>query len=236
MVKPKVRALPGFTDGHETMRSVADAIDALGKTEWISSVSHLQIRIVSLNLTGGDVMHFALVCLRSDGLDHQVGVRLPAADRFKGRRIESGEAQTGNLQELDGAAVSPTGVVQTVDGRRFEAVEMIPRHFTRELNAQQQLIVFWTIKMLRLRDKDVCYQLPDDVRRFLPKSFGRLTTDLRYLDYGKLRDRKLPSLKAIHRYLGRRNKSLLEVSHQTIANALRLSGLRVPRSGRLARR
>jgi hypothetical protein len=217
------------------MRSVADALDALDHAGWLNKNSCLQLRIASLNLAGGDVMHFALVCVHPFGRDLAAGVRLPAADRFKGRQIESGEIQKRDIRELDRAIVSSTGALRTVSGCRFEAVEVIPRHFTPELSARQKLVVYWTIKMLRLTAKDVCYQLPNEVRRFLPSDFGRLTSDLRYLDYGKLRGRKLPSLKAIHRYLGAHNKSLREVSHQTIANALRLSGLRVPRSGRLAR-
>lgn len=217
------------------MRSVADALDALASAGWLNSDSCLQMRIVSLNLAGGDVMHFALVCVYPHVPDLAANIRLHTADRFRGRRIESGKTHTGDIRELDRASISPTGVVQMVDGRRFEAVEMIPRNFTRDLNDLQKLIVYWTIKMLGLTARDVCYRLPAEIRPFLPKNFGRLTRDLRYLDYGKLRDRRLPSLKAIHRYLGNHNKSLHEVSRQTIANALRLSGLRVPRSGRLAR-
>jgi len=236
MPKREPRASADFIDGQESMRSVADALNALREAGWIHNGARLQMRIVSLSLAGGDVMHFAVVCLHPDERDHPVGVRLPSADRFKGRRTGSGETETRDIQELDGAAVWSTGVVQTVDGYGFEAVEMIPRHFVRELNALQKLIVYWTIRMLGLTDREVCYQLPDDIRHFLPKDFGRLTRDLRYLDYGRLPGRQLPSLKAIHRFLGDHNKSLREVSHQTIADALRVSGFRVPRSGRLARR
>jgi hypothetical protein len=236
MPNPNPRAFTDFIDGQESMRSIADALDALRAAGWTHNASHLRMRIVSLNLAGGDVMHFAVVCLHPNELNHPVGVTLPTADRFRGRRIESGETETRDIRELDGATVWSTGAVQNLDGYCFEAVEMIPRHFVRELNPLQKLILYWTIRMLGLTAKDVCYQLPDDIRHFLPKGFGKLTADLRYLDYGRLRGRKLPSLKAIHRYLGDRNKSLREVSHQTIANALRLSGLRVPRSGRLARR
>jgi hypothetical protein len=45
------------------MRSVADALDALASTGWLNSDSCLHVRIVSLNLAGGDAMHFALVCV-----------------------------------------------------------------------------------------------------------------------------------------------------------------------------
>lgn len=218
------------------MRSVADALNGLREAGWIHNGARLQTRIISLNLAGGDVMHFAIVYLLADELDRPVGVRLPTADRFRGCRIESEETETRDIRDLDGATVWSTGVVQTIDGCGFKAVEMIPRHFVRELNALQKLIVYWTIRMLGLTAKDVCYQPPDDVRDFLPKGFGKLTADLRFLDYGRLPGRPLPPLKAIHRYLGDHNKSLRGVSHQTIADALRVSGLRVPRSGRLARR
>lgn len=103
MPKPKPRAFPDFIDGQESMRSIADALDALRAAGWTHDAPHLRMRIVSLNLAGGDVMHFAAVCLHPDEFDHPVGVRLPTADRFSGRRIESGETETRDIRKLDDA-------------------------------------------------------------------------------------------------------------------------------------
>jgi hypothetical protein len=53
---------------------------------------------------------------------------------------------------------------------------------------------------------------------------------MRFLDCSKLSGLKLPSLKRIARAIGRKDWTLRNLSHQKIADALRMFGIRVPRA------
>ena len=111
------------------------------------------------------------------------------------------------------------GTVELADGTCLHAVNVAPTALCWELTEIQKWIVYLTIRFIGFEAK--CYR------------YGPPTPDLTWLDYGAVYGLKIPSLKAIVRYIAE-NDPTLGASRQTIANALSACGMRRPRSGRLA--
>ncbi len=147
------------------------------------------------------------------------GVALPSSASFTGQRL-GGEPERFEISRLDGGWAEEGGTVELSDGTRLRAVNMVPTPICRELTDIQKRIAYWTIKLIDAEGR--CYR------------YGPPTPDLAFLDYGKVYDLKLPTLKAIAHYIARQDFTFRKASHQTIANALSACGLRRPRSGRLA--
>jgi len=197
--------------------SAAAALDKLRVEHRLFEDSVAQIRTAPLKLPTGEVTSIVVVIAQELENSPSWGVALASSTVFTGRNI-AGNVETFEISLLDRAWVARNGTVELSDGTHLHAVNVIPTPICRELAPLQRRIVYWTIKLIRAEAK--CYR-------------GRATKDLRHLDYSNLYGLRLPTLKAIERYI-RENDPQLSVSRQTIANALAACGMRRPRSGRLA--
>jgi hypothetical protein len=204
-------------DGRSSMRSIADALEALRGAHRLSEDSLAQIRTEPIRLPTGEVTYIILVISPPHDREPALGVALPSSDFFTGRSV-AGASEKFEISRLDRAWVDKDGTVALSDGACLHAVNVVPTVICRELTEIQKRIVYLTIKFIGVEAE--CYR-------------GEPSPDLAFLDYGAVYGLNFPSLKAIARYIAEQDPTL-NVSRQTIANALSACGTRRPRSGRLA--
>jgi hypothetical protein len=204
--------------GRSSMRSVADAIDALRNEQRLAQGSLAQIRTNPLRLPTGEEPSIVLVVCRANPGEHTWGVALPTSSHFTGAR--PGQSQeTFEISRLDRGSVNEQNLVMLPDGTCLNGVNVIPAPICRELTPLQKRIVYRTLALIPAKSK---------------RYRGPASLDLKFLDYSTLYGLDLPSLKEIQRQLYKKDRKLRRVPHQTIANALNACGMRRPRSGRLA--
>ena len=205
-------------DGRRSMRSIADAIERLRLEGRLSDHSLAQIRTGPFRLPGGEITSIVLIIGEPRNGEPSCGVALPSSDFFTGRSV-GGVSERLEISRLDRAWIDNNGRVKLSDGMCLHAVNVVPTPLPWELTELQKRIVYWTIKFIGAEAK--CYL------------YGPPTPHLEWLDYGRLHKLKLLKLEAIAQYVAE-NDPQLDASRQTVANALSASGMRRPRSGRLA--
>ena len=205
-------------DGRSSMRSIADALEALRAAQCFHEHSLAQIRTQFIRLPTGEVTSIVLVIGPPQGNDQSHGVALPSSAYFKGKG-ESADWEEFQISRLDRAWVDNNGRVELSDGTCFQSVHVIPTVMRPELTELQKRIVYWTIKFIGAEAK--CY-------RYGPPAPGR-----EWLDYATLCGLDVPKLEAVAQYIAEKDLDLC-ASRQTIANALSVCGMRRPRSGSLA--
>lgn len=196
--------------GRESMRSVADALEALRQTQKLPQGHGAQILTIPIGLPTGQATFIVLIVAQPLASEPAWGVALPSSNSFTARD-PSRNLVTFEITRLDRAWIDVEATVKLLDGSRLRAVNVVPTRLSYELTPLQKRIVYWTIKFIDAEAR--CYR-------------GAPSPDLGFLDYGKLHGLKLPSLKAIARYIGDQDSKLRAISHQTIANALAACGLR----------
>jgi hypothetical protein len=204
-------------NGRRSMRSIADAVEALRRSGRLSDGSLAQLRTYAIRLPTGKITHIVIVIGPPREGQPSCGVALPSSNSFKAR-TGAGDLRTFEISRLDRAWVSNDGTVELSDGALLRAVNVGPTSIIPNLTPLQKRIVYRTLALIPARR---------------PRYRGPASLDLKFLDYSTLYGLKLPSLKEIQRQLYKDPK-LREITHQTIANALGACGMRRPRSGPLA--
>lgn len=215
----EIPRFPHTIDGRPSMRSIADALEALRQAQRLPEDSVVEIRAGPLPSLTPDPPHIVLVVCRANSLEHTYGVRLPASYDFKARRVGQETTETFKVFLLDRAGVDKDGTVTLSDGTRLRAVSLIPAALPWELTHIEKRIVYWTIKYMGQEVEARCYP------------FGPPNPELEGLNYRKLRKLDVDKLEALAQYIAD-NDPELGACRQTVANALGRSGMRAPRPRR----
>jgi hypothetical protein len=132
-------------DGRSSMRSIADALEALRGAHRLSEDSLAQIRTEPIRLPTGEVTYIILVISPPHDCEPALGVALPSSDLFTGRSA-SKDSERFETSRLDRAWVDTNGRVELSDGTCLHAVNVIPTVIRPELTELQKRIAYWTIK------------------------------------------------------------------------------------------
>lgn len=211
-------------NGRHSMRSVADALEALRETQHVLADSVIEVRTSPLPSRTAARPSIVLVVCRAASLEPTWGVALPTSYEFKARPLGQETTETFNVSLLDRAKVDNNGTVTLSDGTRLRAVSVIPAALPWEMTEREKRIVYWAIKYMGQKAEADCYR------------FCRPNFELTGLDYGKLHKLAVDKLEALVQYIADHDPDLC-VCRQTVANALGRSGMRAPLSrGRRADR
>lgn len=205
--------------GRESRRTLADAIEVFRCQPRFTEEMRAQIRIGHLRLPWGKKTGLVQVICEEQGL----AVSLPSCTRFYGTRTLGSCRQRFKISRLDGAIVDSECNVRLSDGTHLHNVEVLPTAIRIQDSHRERRIVALTIQFIGADDQ--CYRPLHE--KALP--------DLKFLDYRTLPDLKLPPLRAIVGHIVTVDPTFSDRSRQTIANALRRSGMRLPRSRRRRR-
>ena len=155
VVDYEIPTLPNTINGRGSMRSVADAIEALRKAGRFSEDLVAQIRTQLIRLPTGVVTCIVLVISPPREGEQSWGVALPSSASFKGKR-DAGDLEEFEISRLDRAWVDKNGWVELSDGTYLHALNVIPTAIRPELTEIQKRIVYWTIKFVGAEAK--CYR------------------------------------------------------------------------------
>jgi hypothetical protein len=202
-------------DGRKTLRSLADALEKLREFGVFSDDGRAEIKTMEMVLPDRRTMCLVAVlggpCQR-DGA--RWVIRMPSSLRFTARTT-LGEQLTYEIGLLNDAISDFDGNVQLSEGQFVHQVDLVPSRLDYDFTAIQDAIVRHALKFLQVEDQ--CYRPLDD--KHLP--------GLRVLDYGTIRNVRIPSLKAVQNYV---EDHLEGVSRPEIVTALRLAGMQFPRA------
>ena len=217
MTEYEIPTLERTITGEGSMRSIADALEALRGDGRLEDCSFLEIRTGPLPSQAAQAPSLVVVVCHLSLPERPWGVALPSSWEFRGRPLGKGGSETFEISRLDRARVDEDGTVTLLDGTRLEAVEVIPAALPWELTELQKRIVYLTLKYIGAE----ATQYPS----------GRpVAEDLEFLDYSTLYGWDIPPLEEIADYLAKEDWALRNLSRQTIANALGACGMRRPRS------
>jgi hypothetical protein len=208
----EIPTLKRTISGRRSMRSIADALEALGNGGHLVHGSVLEIRTSPLPSLTHEAPSLVLVVCHHPP-EEPWGVALPTSWEFTGRSLETGTPETFEIARLDRARVDEGGTVTLSDGTCLRAVEVVQASLPWTLTELQKQIVYWTIEFAGSGDD--CYR------------YGPPTPDLKSLDYAALRKLEIPKLAALVRFIA--EKTGLITNRQTVANTLAVCGVRVPR-------
>jgi hypothetical protein len=149
-------------------------------------------------------------------------VSLPTSARFRARTRSSSRRMELEISRLDGAEVYSDSSILLVDGTRLHAVEVVPTRLPYKPSELDERILRHVISLTRA---DYCYR---SIREGLPEHLQHEVSDLRALDYSRVRTIQAPALKVIRAFIEDHDPGL-RVSTQKIADALAKYGIRVPR-------
>ena len=218
MVDYDIPLLPHTIDGRKSMRSVADALEALHRARRLKNDSPAQIRVCPIQLPSGHVTYIVIVVSRAFDDEPTWGVALPTSTSFSAK-TSAGDLSTFETSRLDRAWVDNDGKVELSDGTSLYAVTVVPTVMPRELTELQKRIVYLTIKFIGAEATEYPSGLP-------------VAEDLECLDYSTLYGWDIPPLEEIADYIAEHDWTLRKLSRQTIANALSACGMRRPSSRR----
>lgn len=213
MAKYEIPPLERTIDGRRTMRSVADALEALRSAQSLPGASFLEVRTSQFPARVSVGPSIVLVVCHAATPQESCAVALPTSFEFTGRPLGKNTSERLVISLLDRAKVNENGTVILSNGTCLEAVDVIPTALPRELTELQKRIVYWTIKFIGAEGD--CYR------------YGPPTPDLAWLDYAALRILDVPKLEAIVQSIAEKDPDL-GATRQTIANALAMSGMRLP--------
>lgn len=207
---PQYQALGANT--YQCRRSIADALNVLCTEGSFAADDRAVIRVGAFPYMPDYFIGFPW--LEFCGPRNVIyTVSLPAALQF---RTSAGPFPTRkyDIFSLAGATVDSTGRVQLEDGRTIRGIDVVPILLNREPSRFDWYIVYAIIRLYGGRDEHMIdYRPPSGIRN---------------LDYDKLTEIRLPSLKALVRDLKREFPGL-DVSPQKIADALWLFRMRPPK-------
>jgi hypothetical protein len=188
-----------------------------------------ELRVGILQLPSRETVGLTNVSFCSRATGKPVVVWLATAAEFWAKRQGAADARQFCIHELDGAKADNDGIVRLSDGTVLRAVEVVAAKLPREPSELARRIVHHVISIVKAEDQ--CYRsLREHAKPTCSDLPEEMIPEIRFIDCSALEFGKLPSLKYLKQQIGRRDPSLKRVSHQTIADALRDFGIRIPAS------
>lgn len=211
MTEYGIPTLERTIDGRRSMRSIADALEALRGDGHLENCCCLEIRTNPLPSQTDEAPSLVIVVCHLNPPGKPRGVALPTSWEFRGRPPRESAPETLEISRLDRATVAEDGTVTLSDGTCLRAVEVLPAHLPRELTELQKQILHWTIKFADAEDD--CYVCGP-------------TPDQKWVNYAALRKLEIPKLAPLVRFIA--EKTRLIINRQTVAYTLAVCGVRVP--------
>ena len=210
-------------------RTVSDALNVLARDAGFGSADTAEIRVGFLQLPSSEVVGLTNVYFDNRSTGKTVVVSLATAADFWAICQGEADARRFPILELDGASANNDSIVRLLDGTVLRAVEVVPAKLPRNPSELDWKIIHHVISIVKVENqcyrsfrehaKPACADVPEEM---IPED--------RIIDCSALQIGNLPSLKYLKQQIGRRDRSLKNVSHQTIADALRDFGMRIPAS------
>ena len=213
------------SDEQSRRRTVQDALEVLRQSVGFGEHDRARIGICRMQLPSMEVVASVSVQFDPPSSEITYCVLLPSALQFWAYGAQSTkEREQFDICRLEGASVGDTGDVVCTDSALLRAVEIIPTPIPKHPSATAWRIV-----------KHVISKSPDR-RRYvrslwlgMSRKKRRKMSDVRAVDCGTLRKLRAPPLKVIEWQMEEQYPHLPKPSSQTIANALRDFGIRIPR-------
>ena len=204
-------------------RTVADAIEVLHKDAGFEGGGRAEIRLGPMRLPSGDIVSLVGIFFESAVHQKTFIVWLPTAVKFRAILQDRSVIDQCSIGRLEEATLDEAGNVELRDGTLMRAVEIIPARLPYEPSGLDWTIIFLTISKIQAQDKcsystgGLFSEHPDD------------NPYIGLIDCSKLADLpRVPELKVIKGYIEDREPRLKSLSEQTISNALRKFGMRIP--------
>jgi hypothetical protein len=204
-------------------RSIADAIDVLRDRGGFGDDDCAKIRIGLIRLPSDHVVGLVDVLFENRVEQKVYVVSLRTCARIRASR-GAARRYLFEIDRLDGAVVDAAGNVRLGDGTQLRAVEVVPIHLPFHPTVHDWRIVHAAIAALRAEER--CYR---NLQKDLPRAEQGMVPDWRAIDCSKLSGLELPPLKELALCIAEKDPTLGELSQQTIANALRRFGMRIPK-------
>jgi hypothetical protein len=204
-------------------RTIADAVDVLREIADLNEHSRAEVRACPLRLPSGDLTGLVDVLFDVPFREEVSIVSLPTSARFRAIFEGSSRPDYFEISRLDGAIVGTEANVLLTDGTKRRAVEVIPTRLPINPTELDWRIVHHTISIIGAEDR--CYR---NLREGLPPHLQDMIPDRRFIDCSRLSGLDLPPLKVIASLIAERDKTLCKLSPQTVADALRKFGMRLP--------
>jgi hypothetical protein len=186
-----------------------------------------EIRVGILQLPSREAVGLTNVSSRSRATGKPVVVWLAAAAEFWAKREGEADPRQFRIHELNGAKANNDSIVRLSDGTLLRAVEVAAAKLPLEPSELAWRIVHHVISIVKAEDQ--CYRsLRDHAKPTCSDLPEGMIPEIDFIDCSALEIGNLPSLKYLKQQIGRRDPSLKRISHQTIADALRDFGMRIP--------
>jgi hypothetical protein len=212
-----------FEESRKLRLTIADALEVLREATEFKEHHRAEVRIGPLQLPSGEVVGLVDVLFDVPSREKVCIVSLPTAARFRAIMDGTSRRDYFEISRLDGAVVDDDTNVLLADGTKLRAVEVIPTRLPVHPSEIDWLIVHCTISIIGAETR--CYR---SLRNELPPALPDTVPD-RIVDCSRLPGLHLDkSLKHIIREIGKKVPILRRVSSQTVANALRKFGIRIP--------
>ncbi len=206
----------------KTRRTVADAIDVLHQDVGFEGDDRAQFRLGPMRLASGVIVSLVSVYFSSAARQKTFIVWLPTAVKFRAILRDQSVIDQFDIDRLEEATLDNAGNVELCDGTRMRAVEIIPVPLPYKLSGLDCVIIRLAISKIDAQDK--CSYSTEGLFSEHPNDDPYIG----YIDCSKLTGLCVPELKVIKGYIGERAPRLKSVSEQTISNALRKFGMRIP--------
>jgi hypothetical protein len=200
-------------DGRQTLRSLADALAQFRDLGALEDDQSVQLKAIGIQRPDGRKTGIVGVLgpIQRDG--SRWIIWMPPSGRFTARST-GGESHTYDIARLNEATSDSEGNVELAEGQFLHNVDLTPTPLLYEFTQERDKIVRLALKFLRAEDQ--CYR---QLHNTLP--------DVKILDYAAVAKVQIPNLKRVQQYI---LKSIPMLSPTRVATALRLSGMKLPRS------
>jgi hypothetical protein len=209
-------------EDRDTRAKITDAIAVLRAEAGFGERHRAKIQVLPMRLPSAKVVGAVDVVFEAPWVPCVYIVGLRYAPGFRGRPPRSGHARYP-IFELNRAAVDAAGTVTLADGTVLENVELLSAPMLAEPTDLEWQILTAALKVIEDGEASV-----RSLREGVPAAHAQFVPDVRALDWARLPGRKLPPLKELVAAIKGVDARLKNVAPQTIANALRKFGLRVP--------
>lgn len=203
-------------------RTIADVVELLRRGAGFSGRDRAFVQSGSFHLPSGETVGVVQVIFEPFRSGTSFVVSLPTSRGFRAKRLNSLERDYYEISALDGAAIDLTGNVVLADHTTVFAVEVVPARLPLAPTELDLRILHGTLMHIGATR---CYR---DLRDDLPSDLA--APEIRAIDFSRLSGLEVPSLDSIAAYLEAKHPALPVPSLQTISNALRKFGMRIPKA------
>jgi hypothetical protein len=220
-VEPYVR----LREEHRTQRhTIADVLEVVHEKLGLTEIPAGRIALLQVTLPWKETTAFVDVVFTDLGC----AVSLPMSGRFTARTETEPQRIEYDISDLRDAEVCSDGSVRLANGTWLRAVEVLPTFLPHKPSAEER--THWDdgerilLHVIVLTKSFFCFRM---LRDSLPPDLQHRVHDLWAVDYSRVHEIKAPPLKVIRAHI-EDNDPELDISNQTIANALQEFGVRIP--------